>query len=101
MFELYFLLYHIPKRIRALAKSRNQNAWAWSLMAIGSWIGAEVLIFFLSGVLIVFKPELERSVGFLFGTYVLALGLAALAASVIISKLRKMPLADETDAPWQ
>ena len=101
MFELYFLLIHIPRRIRALAKDRRQNALAWSLMAIGAWVVCEVVVFLTAGVLTAINAELEKSGWFLFATYVLALGSAALSASLIISKLRKMPVARGDEAPWE
>jgi hypothetical protein len=101
MFELYFLLIHIPRRIRALAKERRQSAWAWSLMTISAWVGCEVAVFLFAGVLIVMNEELEKSGWFMFATYFVALGSAALLASLIISKLRKMPVARGDEAPWQ
>jgi len=101
MFELYFLLIHIPRRIRALAKERRQNALAWSLMTISVWVGCEIVVFLIAGVLIVINGELVKSGWFMFATYILALGSAALSASLIISKLRKMPVARGDEAPWQ
>jgi len=101
MFEIYFLLIHIPRRIRALAKERKQSAWAWSLMAISAWIGCEVAVFLIAGVLIVINEKLEKSGWFMFATYILAVSSAALSASLIISKLRKLPVARGDEAPWQ
>ena len=101
MFEIYFLLIHIPRRIRALAKERKQSALAWSLMTICVWIGCEVAVFFIAGVLIAINEELEKSGWFLFATYILALGSAALSASLIISRLRKLPVTRGAEAPWQ
>ena len=101
MFELYFLLIHIPRRIRALARERKQSALAWSLIAIGAWVGCELAVFFAAGVLIALSEDLEKSGWFMFLIYVLALGSAALSASLIISKLRKMPVARGDEAPWQ
>jgi len=37
----------------------------------------------------------------MFATYILAIGSAALSASLIISKLRKLPVARGDEAPWQ
>jgi hypothetical protein len=101
MFEIYFLLIHIPRRIRALAKERKQSALAWSLMTICVWIGCEVAVFIIAGVLVVINGELANSGWFMFATYILSIGAAALSASLIIGKLRKMPVAHGDEAPWQ
>jgi hypothetical protein len=101
LFELYFLLIHIPRRIRALARERKQSAWPWSLMAIGAWVGCEIVVFLIAGALIVTNEELEKSGLFMFATYVLAIGSAALSASLVISQLRKMPVPRGDEAPWQ
>ncbi len=101
MFELYFLLIHIPRRIRALTKERKQSALVWSLMTIGVWVGCETAVFFVAGVLMAINEELEKSGWFLFAAYILALGSAALSASLIISRLRKMPVTRSDEAPWQ
>jgi hypothetical protein len=101
MFELYFLLIHIPRRVRALAKERRQSALAWSLMTISVWVGCEIAVYLIAGVLIAINEEFEKSGWFLFATYFLALAAAALSASLIIGKLRKMPVARGDEAPWQ
>jgi len=101
MFEIYFLFIHVPRRIRALAKDRKQNAWVWSLMTISAWVGTEAAVFLIAGVLILINEELGKSGWFMFATYFLALGSAGLMASLIISRLRKIPVAGGADAPWQ
>jgi hypothetical protein len=99
MFEIYFLLTHIPKRIRALARERKRSAPAWSLLAIAAWVVCEFAVIFIAGVLIAINAEFEKSGWFMFATYVLALGSAGVAASLIISKLRSMPLARGDETP--
>ncbi len=101
MFEIYFLLIHIPRRIRALAKERKQSALAWSLMTISVWVGCEMAVFVIAGVLIAINEELEKSGWFKFATYIIALGSAALSAGLVINKLRKLPVARGDEAPWQ
>ena len=44
MLEIYFLFFYIPRKVRKLAKEKGQSALAWSLMAIGAWIGTEVIL---------------------------------------------------------
>jgi hypothetical protein len=50
MVELYFLIYRLPKIMSKLARERERSAVAWSLMAIGAWIGAEIVVGILVGV---------------------------------------------------
>ena len=44
MLELYFLFYRIPKMMTQLARERQRSALAWSLLAIGAWLGAEIAV---------------------------------------------------------
>ena len=44
MVELYFLIYRIPKMMIRLARERNRSGLVWTLLAIGSWIGAEIIV---------------------------------------------------------
>jgi hypothetical protein len=50
MVELYFLLYRLPKLMTKLARERKRSALGWSLMAIGAWIGAEIVVGIIVGV---------------------------------------------------
>jgi len=50
MIELYFVFYRIPKMMSQLARERQRSAVAWSLIGIGAWIGAEILVIFGIGV---------------------------------------------------
>jgi hypothetical protein len=81
MFELYFVLYRIPKMMSALARERSRSAVAWSLLGIAGWIGAELVvgigfgIAYELGVLSLgWQPEMP--VGFRFLSYIAALGAA-------------------------
>jgi hypothetical protein len=51
MLELYFLFYRVPKMMTRLARERNRSAVAWSLLGIGAWIGAELVVIFGGGLL--------------------------------------------------
>jgi L-asparagine transporter-like permease len=44
MIEIYFLIFRIPKMMTQLARERNRSALAWSLIAIGAWIGSELFV---------------------------------------------------------
>jgi hypothetical protein len=51
MIELYFLIYRIPKMMTELARERHRSALAWSLIGVFSWIGAEFVVLFTSGLI--------------------------------------------------
>jgi hypothetical protein len=90
MLELYFLLYRIPKMMTRLARERNRSALAWSLIGIGAWIGAEVVVGFALGVVhavgILVWGWPPQSPGFSILTYVLAL-VAALISVTVVSRV--------------
>jgi uncharacterized membrane protein YeaQ/YmgE (transglycosylase-associated protein family) len=46
MLELYFIFYRVPKMMTRLARERNRSALLWSLLGIGTWIGAEMFVIF-------------------------------------------------------
>ncbi|MDX6696402.1 MAG: hypothetical protein QOF02_4005 [Blastocatellia bacterium] len=46
MIELCFIIFVIPKMMRRLAREHKRSAVAWSLIGIGAWLGAEVLVAF-------------------------------------------------------
>jgi len=46
MLELYFIFYRVPKTMTRVAREQNRSALAWSLIGIGTWIGAEMLVIF-------------------------------------------------------
>ena len=50
MIELYFVFYRIPKMMSQLARERQRSPVAWSLIGIGAWLGAEIVVIFGIGV---------------------------------------------------
>lgn len=44
--ELYFIFYRVPKMMGRLARERKRSALGWSLLGIGTWIGAEMFAIF-------------------------------------------------------
>ena len=44
MIELYFVFYRIPKLMSQLARERQRSPVAWSLIGIGAWLGAEIVV---------------------------------------------------------
>ena len=44
MIEIVFLVFFLPKRMRILAKERDESAFKWTFAAVGAWLGAEFII---------------------------------------------------------
>jgi hypothetical protein len=81
MIELYFLIYRIPKMMTELARERHRSALAWSLIGIGSWLGAEFIVLFSFGMVyemgkIFWGWPQKEPAGLLFLLYVAALAAA-------------------------
>ena len=90
MLEIYFLFYRIPKMMTRLARERNRSALAWSLIGIGAWISAEILVGFalalVHAVGVLAWGWERQSPGFSILTYVLAL-IAALISVTVVSRI--------------
>ena len=103
MLELYFLFYFLPKKITQLARERKRNAVGWSVLAIGAWIGSEVGVFAVAGIVYALGVELrgweEPSTGVQLVIYLLALGTAILSVTVVFRILRAKPRHDVFPAP--
>ena len=92
MLELYFLIYRIPKMMTRLARERDRSALAWSLIGIGAWIGAELLVGFTFGFVYAIGVEFwrwpERSSGLNLVSYIVALAAALISVNIVASILR-------------
>jgi MFS family permease len=103
MLELYFLFYWLPKKMTQLARERNRSAVAWSVIAIASWIGAEVGVSVTAGIVYAFGIELwgweEPSTGAQFLIYLVALGTAIFSVTVVYRILRSKPRHEVLPAP--
>ena len=91
MLELYFLIYRIPRMMTRLARERNRSALAWSLIGIGAWIGAEVLVVFGGGLLygtgmFLFGWSEDIPAGVQLLLYLVALG-AAIGSVTIVRRI--------------
>jgi hypothetical protein len=96
MLELYFLIYRIPKMMSRLARERNRSAVAWSLIGIGAWIGAELVVGLGVGVLygigiFVFGWAEEIPAGVQFLIYLVALGAAIGSVTIVHRILQSRP----------
>ena len=103
MIELYFLFYRIPKMMTRLARERNRSALAWSFMGIAAWIGGEIVVGLLIGLIhglgIVLWGWPERSPGFSALTYVLALGGALISVTIVSRILTGRPNEESFPSP--
>jgi hypothetical protein len=91
MLELYFIFYRVPKMMTRLAREQGGSALLWSLAGIGTWIGAEVVVFVVSGFIYgigagAFGWPMPISPGVKLFTYILALA-AALGSVTIVSRI--------------
>jgi hypothetical protein len=102
MIELYFLFYRIPQMMSRLARERNRSTVAWSLIGIGSWLGAELFVFFSFGLIFEIGkafwgwPE-EEPAGLVFLSYVVAL--AAAIGGITLARRILYSMSGENDLP--
>ena len=93
MLELYFLFYRIPKMMSQLARERQRSAVAWSLLAIGAWLAAEIAVAVGVGLIyaiitVVQQGELSEDppVGLNFIAYILGL-VAAMGSFELLKRI--------------
>jgi hypothetical protein len=86
MLELYFIFYRVPKTMTRIAREQNRSALAWSLIGIGTWIGAEMLVVFT--LTVIYQIGIAAAdwadpepAGLRFVTYLLGLVAAVLAVT--------------------
>lgn len=102
MLELYFLIYRIPKMMTRLARERNRSAIAWSLMGVGAWIAAELVVGFTAGLIYAVGVEFwgwpSQSTGFNLLVYLIALA-GALGSVTIVSRILTRKPREESFLP--
>jgi hypothetical protein len=85
MLELYFIFYRVPKMMTRVAREQNRSALAWSLIGIGTWIGAEMFVIFTLTFIYQFIVAGDwtdpQPAGFRFVTYLFALVAAFVAVT--------------------
>ncbi|HEV8366472.1 MAG TPA: hypothetical protein VGQ39_00850 [Pyrinomonadaceae bacterium] len=96
MLELYFVFYAIPKTMSQLARERQRSPVAWSLIGIGAWLGAEIIVAggigLAYGIWGVFSETSEEfPMGLQLLTYLLALGAAILSFLLVKRFLTSRP----------
>jgi hypothetical protein len=103
MFELYFVLYRVPKMMSRLARERNRSAVAWSLLGIAAWVGAEFVVMLGAGIIyglgsIFLGWEEEMPAGVRILSYVLALA-AALGGVALVRRILSSKSPDHPGSP--
>ena len=94
MIELYFLIFRIPKMMTQLARERNRSPLAWSLIAIGAWIGSELFVGVIYGTIQAIGIEFwgwPEHPGLSLVAYVCALGAAIISLYIVTRVLRNKP----------
>ncbi len=96
MIELFFVLFFIPRRIRALANLRGESWIKWSLFAIGAWFGAQILVVMaITTVLMTYaalmKSEFNENLGLMI-SYFFGLVGAVMTATMVVRQLAKKPV---------
>jgi Kef-type K+ transport system membrane component KefB len=103
MLELYFLLYRIPRMMTKLARERKRSALAWTFIAVGAWIGAELVVGVALGFFYAMGVELwgwpEQSPGFNFLMYFLALAAALISVTIVTRILSRQPIEEILPEP--
>jgi hypothetical protein len=96
MLELYFIFYRVPKMMTRAARAKNRSALAWSLLGIGTWIGAEILVIFT--LTLIYQIGVATAdwttpepAGLRFVTYLLGLVAALLAVTLLVRWLESPP----------
>jgi hypothetical protein len=90
MIELYFLLYRIPRMMTRVAREQHRSAVAWSFIGIAAWLGAEIAVLVLIGLIYGFVAlfldwPLKIPVGLRFLSYLIALT-AAIISVILVKK---------------
>lgn len=94
--ELYFIFYRVPRMMTRLARERSRSALRWSLLGMGAWLGAELLVLFGFG--LVYGVGIEIAgwptpipAGLRMAVYVAALVAALLSATMVSRILTRKP----------
>jgi hypothetical protein len=95
MIEFYFIFYRIPKMMSKLAREQHRSPVIWSLIGIGAWIGAELVVAVTVGVtyaIVAVANNLPgESLKIRALTYVLALAGAILSLWFVRRVLQSLP----------
>src|SRR6185369_6688903 len=102
--ELYFLFYRLPKMMTQLARQRGRSALRWSLLGIGTWLGAEFAVILGGGIVYGIGQELAgwpepMNPGYKVLVYVFALVAALLSTTLVSRILTKEPIPETLPPP--
>ncbi|GAC1446564.1 MAG: hypothetical protein NVSMB56_06450 [Pyrinomonadaceae bacterium] len=103
MFELIYVFYLLPKRIKRLTRERERSALAWSMVAIIAWFGTELFVLLalsiVYAIVAAIKGWQSEPSGLIFLFYVIALVSAIGSAEIVCRVLQARPLHDATPPP--
>jgi hypothetical protein len=96
MIDLFFVLFFIPRRVKALAKLRGESWIKWTLWTVGAWLGTEVVTGFVILIMLMTysemtNTELNKNLALIIASF-MSTASGALAATVVVSRLSKKPL---------
>jgi uncharacterized protein YacL len=107
MIELLFLLVFLPRRMSSLARERGQSAFAWTLAAIGAWLGAEfviiitwLLVHALGATFWGWSEDIKQQPMTII-VYILALIGGLVSADLVRRQLTSKPVIRDDVKPWR
>ncbi len=96
MIDLFFILFFIPRLVKALASLRGENWIKWTLWTAGVWVGAEIITGLVILILLltyseITATELNKNLALLIASCV-GTASGAMAATLVVARLTKIPL---------
>ena len=96
MLELFFVIFIIPRRVKALATLRDESSLKWSLLALAAWFGTEIVVVIVVTIILVIAStatgkKLNETFALMIA-YFLGLAGAAIAATLVVRQLQKKPV---------
>lgn len=96
MIDLFFVLFFIPRRVKALAILRGESWVKWTLWTIGVWLGTEivtglVILIILMAYSEITNTELNKDLALIIASFT-GMASGAMAATLVVRQLAKKPL---------
>lgn len=97
MIEITVLVFLILLFIKPLAQERGESVLKWSLLTIGAWVGAELLMGAIVGLILMWRRMPLQSTVAVILIVILVYSAAICAALLTVRALRRKPLAVSSD----
>ncbi len=96
MIDLFFVLFFIPRRVKALAILRGENWVKWTLWTIGVWLGTELVTGFLILIILMTysqmtNTELNKDHALVIASFT-GMAAAVMAGARVMAELAKKPV---------